>query len=256
MIRCFKKTLEICQLFCNVVGLVQQLKLSTRWVNRVRLAEDYQEKEETLFSGKGALKNREDVYLEEYQYIQPAELGGFRLPHPLSDLVSVIRETTNQSTYIRRLNNMSHGQISIHHVSEMYKNYYSTASGRTPTSGWSGSGMARNARSAPGPLPSSGECTVFHIFCNIASWLALLLDNHDLEYFCALFDFHQVESRREGPLQEDRGVSDVRQSEERLSDVPPRPHLWSPSAGEISILLTTSSNRFLPYTHTHTHTPF
>ena len=100
MIRCFKKTLKICQLFCNVVGLVQQLKLSTRWVNRVRLAEDYQEKEETLFSGKGALKNREDVYLEEYQYIQPAELGGFRLPHPLSDLVSIIREATNQSTYI------------------------------------------------------------------------------------------------------------------------------------------------------------
>ena len=56
------------------------------------MAEEHQEKEETLFSGKGALKNREDVYIEEYQYIQPAELGGFRLPHPLSDLVSVTFE--------------------------------------------------------------------------------------------------------------------------------------------------------------------
>ena len=42
---------------------------------------------ETLLSGKRAVKNREDVYLEEYQYIQPAELGGLRLPYTLPDMV-------------------------------------------------------------------------------------------------------------------------------------------------------------------------
>ena len=40
-----------------------------------------------------------------------------------------------------------------------------------------------------------------------------------------------MESLREGPLQEDRGVSDVRQGEERLPNLPPRPHLRSPGGG-------------------------
>ena len=43
----------------------------------------------------------------------------------------------------------------------------------------------------------------------------------------------QVEPWREGPLQEDRGVSDLRQGEERLPDLPPRPHIRPPSAGKV-----------------------